>query len=63
MHNKMIRQFPDHARVPDAMLAKAAALESLGRKKEAASTLAQVQKKFPGTEAAALAAERQKGLR
>lgn len=58
----LINRFPKSVRVPEAMLSKAAAEASLGRKSEARTTLNQIIKKFPKTDVANLAKERLKTL-
>ncbi|WP_341247934.1 tol-pal system protein YbgF [Cupriavidus pauculus] len=59
----MIQQFPDHAKVPDAMIAVANNQFETGQKAAAKKTLEQVVAKFPGTEGAQAASNRLKTLK
>jgi tol-pal system protein YbgF len=59
----MIQQFPDHAKVPDAMIVIANNQFETGQKAAAKKTLEQVVAKFPGTEGAQAASNRLKTLK
>ena len=51
VQNQLIKQYPKHSRVPDAMISVASAQASLGNVKAAAATLKKVIKQFPDSEA------------
>ena len=57
------RQYPNSTRTPDALLSLASAQTALGNIRAANSTLTSLQKRFPKTEQAKLAAQRQKELK
>ncbi len=58
VQNRLIKEFPDHPRIADAQLSKAAALIGLGRKSQAQQTLRLVIKNYPNTSYAELAQKR-----
>lgn len=58
VQDRLIKRYPKHARVPEAMLSKAAAQIGLGQKSAATATLKAVVKAYPGTDAAKVAQER-----
>ncbi len=62
VQNRLIKEFPDHPRIADAQLSKAAALIGLGRKSQAQKTLQQVIKDYPNTSYAELAQKRLKTI-
>lgn len=62
VENKLLKNFPDDARVADALLTKAAAEVGLGQRTNATRTLQQVISKHPDTPAADVAKERLKNL-
>ena len=53
---------PEHPRIADAQLSKAAALTGLGRKSQAQSVLREIIKKYPKTSFAELAQKRLEAL-
>lgn len=63
MQNELIKRFPKHARVPEAMLSKAAAQLGLGQKSNAVTTLRGVIKMYAGTDAAKVAQERLRAIK
>lgn len=62
-HKRMVVQFPNHSRVPEAMLAMGNAHEELGDVKAARSEWETLIKTHPSSEAASTARERLKQLR
>lgn len=61
--NGLIRSYPKHPRVPDAMLSVAASQAALGNLKAARTTLKKIQTQFPKTDASKEAESRLKTLR
>jgi len=61
--NRLIRSYPKHPRVPDAMLSVAASQAALGNLQAARNTLKKIQTQFPKTEASKEAEARLKTLR
>jgi tol-pal system protein YbgF len=59
---RVITEWPDSRKAPDALVKVGFTQAALGRTAEARDALENVQKRFPGTEAAALAADRLKRL-
>lgn len=59
---KVLSDWPDSRKAPDALVKVGFTQAALGKNAEARDTLENVQKRFPGTEAAQLAAERLKRL-
>lgn len=62
-HQRLVRQYPDHLRAPEALLAMANSELELKDAKGAKLTLARLAKEYPQTEAAAAARERLARLR
>jgi len=62
-HQRMVAEFPQHPRTPEAMLALANSQVELKDPKAARRTLEEVVKKYPQSEAAAAARERLSRLR
>lgn len=62
VQDRLVKEFPKDARVPDALLNKAAAQVGLGQRTNAAKTLHSIVKNYKDTEAAKLAQERLKTL-
>lgn len=60
--DRLIGEYPDSVRLPDAQLTKAAALTGLNKRSEAINTLKAIVKSYPGTETAKLAQQRLKAL-
>ena len=58
----MISEWPDSRKAPDALVKVGFTQAALGKMAEARDTLENVQKRYPGTEAAALAADRLKRM-
>ena len=63
VEDRLTRQYPNSTRTPDALLSLASAQPALGNIRAANSTLTSLQKRFPKTEQAKLAAQRQKELK
>ena len=61
-YRRVLSDFPVSRKAPDAMVKLGFSLSDLGRNGEARNTLADVVRKYPGTPAAALAADRLKRL-
>jgi tol-pal system protein YbgF len=59
---RVINDWPDSRKAPDALVKVGFTQAALGRTAEARDTLENVQKRYPGTEAAALAADRLKRM-
>ncbi|HEY9096417.1 MAG TPA: tol-pal system protein YbgF, partial [Hydrogenophaga sp.] len=62
-HQRLVREFPDHMRAPEAMLAMANSQVELKDKKGARQTLGNLIKRYPASEAAAAARDRLASLR
>jgi tol-pal system protein YbgF len=62
-HQRLVQQFPDHLRAPEAMLAMANSQVELKESKAARLTLGNLVKSYPDSEAAAAARERLAKLR
>ncbi len=58
--DKVIKNYPQSMKVPDAMVKKGYTLDALERPEEAKKIYAEVVKKFPDSDAAKLAEERLK---
>ena len=63
MQNQLIRLYPKHPRVPDAMISVASCQAALGNVKAAAATLNKVVRQFPDSDASKTAKERLKALK
>ena len=59
---RVITEWPDSRKAPDALVKVGFTQAALGKTAEARDTLENVQKRYPGTEAAALAADRLKRM-
>jgi len=59
---RVISEWPDSRKAPDALVKVGFTQAALGKMAEARDTLENVQKRYPGTEAAALAADRLKRM-
>jgi tol-pal system protein YbgF len=59
---RVIAEWPDSRKAPDALVKVGFTQAALGKTAEARDTLENVQKRYPGTEAAALAADRLKRM-
>jgi len=59
---RVISEWPDSRKAPDALVKVGFTQAALGKTAEARDTLENVQKRYPGTEAAALAADRLKRM-
>jgi tol-pal system protein YbgF len=62
VENKLLKEFPKDARVPDALLTKAAAEVGLGQRTNATKTLQKIIKEHKDAPAAKVAQERLKSL-
>lgn len=60
--SRVSKQWPDSRKLPDALVKQGFTLQELGRPAEARAVLAAVLDRFPGTEAAKLAADRLKRI-
>ena len=63
VQNSLIRSYPKHPRVADAMISVASSQAALGNVKAASATLAKVIKQYPNSDAAKTAAQLQKTLK
>ena len=63
VQNQLIRLYPKHPRVPDAMISVASCQAALGNVKAAAATLNKVVRQFPDSDASKTARERLKALK
>lgn len=63
VQNSLIRSYPKHPRVADAMISVASSQAALGNAKAASATLAKVIKQYPNSDAAKTAAQLQKTLK
>ncbi len=52
MYRRLVENWPDDERAPEAMLARAQSLEDLGQQKEARIVLASLAAKYPASDAA-----------
>src|SRR5690606_2166549 len=62
-YQRVVADYPDSQKVPDAMLKMGFSLQELGRLDEARAALEDVAQRFPGTTVARLASERLNLLR